>query len=79
MSIEEDNTNYQLRCTGIYDTVIASLNTVVDGWTEEFFLQLAEALSGLTYPSGCSIQVQKLVDVTTVYTADTTVSPAVFD
>jgi hypothetical protein len=78
MSTESDNTDYQIRLTGLYDTEIATLS-VIDGWTEEFLLQLAEAISGLTFPSGCSIQVQKLVDVLTTYDADTTVSPAVFD
>lgn len=78
MSTENDNTNYQILFTGTYDKEIVTLNTF-DGWTEDFFLQLAEAISGLTFPDGCSIQVQKTVDVLTTYNADTTVSPAVFD
>jgi hypothetical protein len=79
MSTESDNTNCQVVFTGIYETEIATINTAIDGWTDDFMLQLAEAISGLTFPEGCSIKVQKAVDVLTTYDADTTVSPAVFD
>ena len=79
MSTETDNTSYQVQFNGLYEIPFVVLDTVIDGWTEEFLLQLAEALATLTFPEGCSIKVQKLVDVLTTYDADTTVSPAVFD
>lgn len=78
MSTENDNTYYQVTFTGAYDTVEAVLRPF-DGWTDSSLLQVAEALAGVTLPSGCSIQVQKMDDVLTTYNADTTVSPAVFD
>lgn len=74
-------TVYQLDITGVSTSASAQFATEPDGWTDEFAIQVGQALAALPWPAGNSWSITR-VDMNSTevfYTLDLAAQPPAFD